>query len=129
MRVLFGILFIIILNSAPAYAVQYICDVHRKFDTEKEYSAQEILSSQFQVKINERPSDTILSRCSRPPYKENVVCDNYNVNKAEYDESTKVKKFYVFKNQFDVQLFSNLTFIENNGRGGIAFGKCHLVSP
>ncbi len=40
-----------------------------------------------------------------------------------------IKKYYVFKGQFDVQLYPDLTFIENNGRGDIAYGKCELTSP
>ena len=45
------------------------------------------------------------------------------------DEYQKIKKYYRFRGQFDVQLFPSLFFVENNGRGGIAFGKCRVVSP
>lgn len=31
--------------------------------------------------------------------------------------------------QFDVQIFPGPVFVENNGRGGIAFGRCRVVSP
>jgi hypothetical protein len=40
---------------------------------------------------------------------------------------SEIRKYYVFAGQFDVQLFENsMTFIENNGRGSIAMGKCSL---
>ncbi len=42
---------------------------------------------------------------------------------------SRIKKFYVFRSQFDVQVYPDLSFIENNGRGGIAFGTCSVVAP
>jgi len=38
-----------------------------------------------------------------------------------------IAKYYYFDGQFDVQIFPNLSFIENNGRGDIAFGKCRKL--
>ena len=35
-----------------------------------------------------------------------------------------IAKYYYFDGQFGVQIFSGLSFIENKGRGDIAFGKC-----
>jgi hypothetical protein len=29
--------------------------------------------------------------------------------------------------QYDIQLFPDMKFVENNGRGGIAFGTCKLL--
>ncbi|NVJ08308.1 hypothetical protein HUW63_24100 [Myxococcus sp. AM001] len=31
--------------------------------------------------------------------------------------------------QFNLQVFRNLDFIEDHGRGGISFGKCELTAP
>ena len=41
----------------------------------------------------------------------------------------KVKKLYHFGSQFSVQLYPSLSFIEDNGRGTFAWGKCTLVAP
>ena len=84
------IVLIIILGILPTFAqaVEYSCEVSRKLDVDREYSASQV--SQGKVKI---------------------------------------KKFYVFDSQFDVQLFADLTFVENDGRTGISFGKCQVTSP
>ena len=58
-----------------------------------------------------------------------ITCDSYDVDRVEVDPVVRIKKFYVFGSQFDVQLFPDLTFVENNGRGGIAFGRCTLLAP
>ena len=48
---------------------------------------------------------------------------------ANINENARIKKYYVFRSQFDVQVFSDLSFLENNGRGDIAYGKCEVVAP
>lgn len=78
------------------------------------------------VVIHDR-QETSLERCSFVPSRGQVTCDTYVVDHVEYDENVDLKKFYVFKSQFDVQLFPDLTFVENNGRGGISFGSCKLI--
>ncbi|MCW9017086.1 MAG: hypothetical protein OQJ89_08990, partial [Kangiellaceae bacterium] len=83
----------------------------------------------FSVKISENKDGAYLYRCSFSSSVNNVTCDRYSVDKVEFDEHVKIKKFYVFRNQFDVQLFSNLSFVENNGRGSVAYGKCNVVAP
>ena len=35
-----------------------------------------------------------------------------------------IKKFYLFKSQFDVQLFPDMNFVEKNCRSGVSYGKC-----
>ena len=52
-----------------------------------------------------------------------------NVDKVATGKYVKIKKFDVFESQFDVQLFLNMEFVENNGRGGISFGKCKVMAP
>jgi hypothetical protein len=81
------------------------------------------------VQIEEKGNTAFILRCSFAPSAERVTCDRYQVDKGVFDENVKIKKYYVFRSQFDVQLFSNLLFIENNGRGGIAYGRCSLIAP
>lgn len=45
------------------------------------------------------------------------------------DEDLPPSSWNYFRGQFDVQLFTNLYFIEKNGRGDIATGKCKLMRP
>jgi hypothetical protein len=41
----------------------------------------------------------------------------------------KIKKIYLFASQFSVQIFPDLKFIEDMGRGIISFGTCELTAP
>jgi hypothetical protein len=120
---------LILCQSAHVGAVEYDCKVDKKFDPEITYTADQIKKSQFSVEIEEASSGSYLSRCSFSPSANKVTCDRYQVDKIVLDDDVNIKKYYVFRNQFDVQLFSNLSFVENNGRGGIAYGKCEVVVP
>lgn len=123
------ILVLILLLSGISNAVEYECRVEKKFDSETVYPVAQIQKAQYSVLIEENEGKASLSRCSFSPSKQAVTCDRYEVDKIILDQNAKIKKFYVFPSQFDVQLFPNLTFVENNGRGGIAYGKCNLATP
>jgi len=110
-------------------AAEYDCTVEKKLDSEKLYTQEHIKKSQFSVKVEEKSSGSFLSRCSFSSSANKVTCDRYKVDKVAFGENVKIKKYYVFRSQFDVQLFSNLSFVENNGRGGIAYGKCKVIAP
>ena len=110
-------------------AVEYGCKVTKKLDSEREYTAQQLSKSQFSVLIEEIRDSSFLSRCSFVSSEGKVTCDRYKVDRVSFDKYVNIKKYYVFDSHFDVQLFSNLTFIENNGRGDIAYGKCRITSP
>jgi len=124
------LIFGLISNVATlAQAVEYNCKVGKKFSAEHTYSVPELEKGQFSVKIVDEGESAILSRCSVTLSANKVTCDRYIVDKIIFDENVKIKKYYVFRSHFDVQVFSNLSFVENNGRGGIAFGKCVVTAP
>lgn len=124
------VIFGLILNvSTLAKAAEYNCRVEKKFNIEHTYSLPELEKSQFSVKIVDKENPAILSRCSFAPSANKVTCDRYIVDKIIFDQNVKIKKYYVFRSHFDVQVFSDLSFVENNGRGGIAFGKCVVTAP
>ena len=127
----FTIVSTIILVILPSFAqaVEYSCEVTRKLDMDHEYSASDLSQGKFSVLIEEHGFGQFLSRCSFARSEGKVTCDRYKVDKVVIDHNMKIKKFYVFDSQFDVQLFADLTFIENNGRAGISFGKCQVTSP
>jgi hypothetical protein len=122
-------MFIALIVSGPAWGVEYDCPVTHKLDGERVYSAEQLKRFQPVVKISDRGKAATLSRCSFSPSRKKVTCDSYETDKIVFDKNVKIKKYYVFSSQFDVQLYNNLLFVENNGRGTIAYGKCHVVSP
>jgi hypothetical protein len=121
MKILLTILAFITSNTV--YAFTYDCQVSKKFDSERSYSQAEIEKWKFSIKIIDL-SPPQLARCSHSTSTNSITCDTYKVDKVSVDEHINAKKFYHFSSQFDVQLFRDLSFIENNGRGGFAYGKC-----
>lgn len=129
MKQLLLALLIILAFGGEAGAAVYECLVSKKIDSEGAYTGGDIKKYRPSVKIEELENSSFLSRCSFTPSARKITCDRYAVDKIVLDANMGIKKFYVFRSQFDVQIFSTLTFVENNGRGGIAFGKCRLLSP
>ncbi len=124
--VFFTALFVVL--SPAANAAEFACKVARKFDNERQYTSDQLSKGNFSALIEENNSEAFVSRCSYSPSAEKVTCDRYRVDKIAFDEHIKSKKFYVFRSQFDFQIFSDLSFVENNGRGGVSYGKCALTS-
>ena len=129
MKIKIVAMFVVVILPTIVQAVEYNCTITRKLTSEHEYTTKEISKGQFSVLIEENRDSSYLSRCSFARSAGKVTCDRYEVVKISLDKNVNIKKYYVFRSHFDVQLFSNLTFIENNGRGGIAFGKCRVTSP
>ena len=115
--------FFILLGTGLAYSASYDCMVTKKQDFEANYSLTQLEKLKFSVKIHDIAQPKV-ERCSFQPSANKVTCDSYDIDRVEVDKYVGYKKFYLFRSQFDVQLFPDMTFLENNGRGGIAFGGC-----
>lgn len=107
------------LWSSHAQSFELWCKVERKLNGEMEYKKGYIEEQKFGLFIRHRDTGATLSRCSG-----NSACDEYQVDHVEFTENLGIIKYYYLKGHFDVQLFSDLRFIENNGRGDIAWGQC-----
>ena len=121
--------FIVTVFSLPALAVEYSCEVTRKLDVERDYTAEQISKFQYSNRLEESSDASFVSRCSFAQSVGRVTCDRYKIDRVEFDANARIKKFYVFRSQFDFQLFPDLSFVENTGRGGVSYGKCKVVSP
>lgn len=121
------ILFLSLLTmSGFVYSSSYDCVVSRKTDFDNEIPLSIIQKYKYSVKIKDT-SKPELERCSFTPSKKKVTCDRYSVDRVEVDKFVGIKKFYYFTGQFDVQLYPDMKFVENNGRGGISYGKCEKL--
>lgn len=129
MRAAFAVAVMLVVVPTVARAAMLECTVTRKFDTERTYPEDHLKKARFSVLIDESAMGAKLSRCSFSQSEGRVTCDRYDVERVEHDTNIGAKKFYVFRSQYDVQVFRDLTFVENNGRGGIAFGTCHAKYP
>jgi hypothetical protein len=115
------------LMTSTSYAATYECKVEKKYaaDLSVIQSKEEVEKSKFKIIIKEG-SKVTLDRCSFAPSQNAVTCDTLEPDRVEFTNTqfVKIKKFYVTKSQYDFQIFENLVFVENNGRGAIASGKC-----
>lgn len=112
-----------------AGAVEYTCTVTKKWELHEAYTEERLSKWSFTVKIEEYSDSAFLSRCSFSTFANESTCDRYEVDRIEFDKNPGIKKYYVFASHFDVQLFSDLTMLENNGRGTLATGICQVTSP
>ena len=120
---------LIFLFVNPAIAVEYHCFTTKKYDFEVEYSESQLNKRQFAVKVEELASNIFISRCSVLPFEKELTCDRYQVDRVEYDKNVKIKKYYIFESQYDFQIFQDLSSLENNGRGGVQYGRCKVLAP
>lgn len=121
--------FLLLLFVAVGEAAVYECPASAKTFNGKPAPAEVLKKWQFSTKIEELPEGAFYSRCSYTLSEKKVTCDRYKVDRVELDRNVGIKKFYHFSSQSDFQIFTDLTSIENNGRGSITYGICKLVSP
>ena len=132
--ILFGFLCLV---ANQAYAVEYYCKATKKIDPENEYPAEMIKRFKYANKLEEVGNKAFISRCSFSPSAGEETCDRYKVDhivrspvtNAETLEKLFIVKYYYYSGQLDFQIFPDLSFVENNGRGGIQYGKCQMLSP
>ena len=115
--------------SIAAHAVEYSCDATRQVGHNFEHSSDQLTNFKISTLIEESSEGSFVSRCSRVSSAAEVTCDRFKIDQVVYDKYPKIKKYYHFLSQFDIQLFPDLSFVENNGRGFIYHGKCVLLFP
>ena len=86
-----------------------------------------VIKSKPYTKVIENNGAFKIQRCSIPFLQDIHTCDNYDADRVERDTNVKIQKFYVFRAQYDIQIFSDLSYIDNNGRGGLLIGKCNVI--
>ncbi len=128
MKNLFILLLIVIQNFSLAYAVEFHCDTIKKYSQLGGEAAENLKKYKYQSRIKEDGKKVTFSRCSVETGK-GFTCDDYPVDKVEKDATVGHKKYYYYRGQADLQIFKDLSAIENNGRGQISYQTCKVVSP
>lgn len=102
----YGSAFAIALLHCPASAQgpqTLVCPITRKLDSERIYSAEELLRGQFRVEVvMHSETDVKLRRCAFATSVGKVTCDEYVPDHIAQDPFTGVTKFYHFTSHFDV---------------------------
>jgi hypothetical protein len=50
------------------------------------------------------------------------------VDRVEVNQDLKIKKYYAFGSQINFQIFTDLKSVEDDGLGGIQYGKCEFFA-
>ena len=125
-----AVLVLVVLTlSAVAGAAEYRCTVTRKVTREGESTAAELAKWKPHTRIEETKAGAFVSRCGWSEIQKKITCERYEVDRVDVDPHVKIKKMYVFASQFSVQIFPNLNYIEDMGRGIISFGTCEVIAP
>lgn len=89
------------------------------------YTDEQLSQAQYSVIVRDRgDAGSEVGRCSFQAGAGRVTCDFYKVDFVARDTFVGHLKYYYLLGQFDVQVFASGDFVENNGRGSIATGKC-----
>lgn len=94
-----GVLFLI--ASTYANAAEYQCNAEKKFASGVEYTSAQLARGQFSNRVEEITEGAYISRCSFGASENKVTCDRYRMDRIEFDDHVKIKKFYHFRSQFD----------------------------
>ena len=110
-----------------SHAGTFECKVEKKYSADLSViqTKQEIEKYNFNINVQEG-LETKVRRCSFAPSQNGVTCDTYIADRIEFTNTqfVKIKKFYVTNSQYEIPIFKDMSFVENNGRGSIAYGKC-----
>ena len=108
-----------------ARAATFDCRVEQKFDSGGVHAAESLKAFRPRVVVHVTEDGAQLLRCSISPSAGGVeTCDEYEVDHIVSDGRVGVSKYYYFEGQFDMQIFPDGYFVENNGRGTVSFGRC-----
>lgn len=130
-RYYLGLLFVIAVLLLPPQSIarEYDCTVTAKATFGRSYSPEQVESGQFSAQLEETSAGVFISRCGFSASAGEITCDRQRMDRVVRNELVLIKKYYHFASQSSFQLFPSLKFIDDNGRGGIQYGKCRPVSP
>jgi len=122
-----------ILAGAPtekgtAAVMKFDCRTTKKLTAKAGATAEELERNQFSTRIEELPRGFFIDRCWIVQGTGKRNCLRQKVDRIEINRKLKVKKFYVFNSQLNVQLFPDLTSLTDDGVGGVQYGTCEYVS-
>lgn len=112
------------LLSASPVEENLVCTVTSKASLARRYSQDELARLKFSVRLVGSAQTVRVERCSFAPSAGRVTCDSYTVDRIDKDPIVGHRKYYVFRPQYDLQIFADMSFLENNGRGDVSLGTC-----
>ncbi|MDF1726336.1 MAG: hypothetical protein P1U53_01175 [Sulfitobacter sp.] len=123
--------------ATTSISKELYCKVVAKVDTERfekegyfvPYTSKQLQKHHYAVVIRDKgDTNSEVGRCSFEARKDRVTCDFYEVDYIARDSYVGHNKYFYFRGQYDVQVFATMNFVENNGRGSIAYGNCEEIN-
>ena len=116
-----------ILISTASFGLTIECNVLNKYSSKGKYSKANLQKYNPSIKIEFSGDKYYVSRCSYETIANKITCNKHKMDKAVIDNFTSYIKLYHFSSQFDVQLFTDKSFVENNGRSSVSYGTCKVT--
>ena len=117
----------VLLPAAAAQATTYECRVTAVWSPltipERSYLAR----TRPSLRLHDSDDGTDVLRCTRDPARKKRTCRTIPIDWMAEDPAHGSRKFYQFATHYDLQLFADRTFVENDGNGVILHGKCRIT--
>jgi len=110
--------------APAALAATYTCTVTDVWSPLALPKAEYLARTQPVLRLEDSTSGVVVTRCARDPASKEMRCRRIEIDWVFVNDSTGSRKFYRFADGYDLQLSSDLTFVENDGRGVVYHGRC-----
>jgi len=78
--------------------------------------------------LSDTDAGVFVTRCARDPARKETHCERIQIDWVTRDDARATRKFYRIDRQYDLQLFFDRTFVENDGNGTVYHGRCNAVA-
>jgi len=76
------------------------------------------------VRVEESLQGAVVTRCARDPAWKRVDCQRIEIDWVDVNAGAGSRKYYRFAEHYDLQIFFDRSFVENDGRGVVYHGQC-----
>jgi hypothetical protein len=117
------------LAALPAQAATYECRITDVWSPlvipEREYLRRTAPT----LRLEDTPQGAVVTRCARAPGEREAKCERVEIDWVAVHAAAGSRKYYRFETHYDLQLFFDRSFVENDGRGVVYHGQCRELKP
>lgn len=119
--------------SSRGYATKhYKCDLAKTIHVKHNTATKDLKRNMYSLFILETDNPKVknqytLYKCFYKKPTNKKRCEDIPISKVSLLDGSQIKKYYNLDMQYDLQVFKDLSFIENNGKGVISVGMCKIL--
>ena len=121
---LLALLAVLTLAGAPIHAATYECRVTDVWSPLVIPEADYLARHRPTVRVEEAAQGTVVTRCARDPAWKRMECQRIEIDWVDANAGDGSRKYYRFAIHYDLQIFFDRSFVENDGRGVVYHGQC-----